>query len=77
MQVMEKKGLIRRTTNDADQRNKLCYLTSQGETLIPQLHSVLEYWEEACFEGIDKDALIQFQRVSVLITQNLMKQWNT
>ncbi|MFA7573784.1 MAG: MarR family transcriptional regulator [Lutispora sp.] len=75
LQAMEKKGLIRRESDDEDQRNKVCYLTNQGNILTPHLHEVLDLWEAACFQGINKDELMQFQRISEIITQNLIKEW--
>ena len=75
LQAMEKKGLIRRDTDGVDQRNKVCSLIDQGNQLAPQLHEILERWEATCFHGISTDDLLQFQRVSEMITQNLVKDW--
>lgn len=72
LQAMEKKGLIRRETDSADQRNKVCLLTDQGNKLTPQLHEILESWEAACFKGISTADLLCFQRVSEMISQNLL-----
>lgn len=73
LQAMEIKGLIKREPCDEDQRNKVCHLTDQGNELTDQLHKILDSWEAACFQGIDKNDLIQFQRISEIITQNLIK----
>jgi DNA-binding MarR family transcriptional regulator len=75
LQLMEKKGLIRRETDESDQRNKVCLLTNQGNALTPKLHEVLNLWEEACFHGITKDELLQFRRINEIITKNLVKEW--
>lgn len=75
LQAMEKKGLIRRETDGTDKRNKVCYLSDQGEARIPQLHALLERWEATCFQGVSTDDLLRFQRVSEIITQNLIKEW--
>lgn len=76
LQTLEKKGLIRRETDETDQRNKVCYLTEDGSALTPQLYGILGRWEKACFDGINTDDLLRFQRVSERITQNLVKQWD-
>jgi DNA-binding MarR family transcriptional regulator len=73
LQEMEKKELIRRETDETDKRNKVCYLTNQGESINPNLHEVLDLWEAACFEGLNKDEILQFQRISEIITHNLIK----
>jgi len=72
LQSMEKKGLIRREVDEGDQRNKICNLTNQGNMLIPHLHEVLDLWESACFQGINKDELLQFRRINEIITSNLV-----
>lgn len=72
LKSMENKGLIRREVDEQDQRNKLCYLTKQGEELIPDLHESLNLWEEACFNGISKEDRLQFEKISKIITQNLL-----
>ena len=74
LQEMEIKQLIRRETDETDKRNKVCYLTSHGKSINPNLHQVLDLWEAACFQGIKKDELLQFQRISKIITRNLIKE---
>lgn len=76
LQAMEKKELIRREIDGADQRNKVCLLTEQGYGLTPRLHEILEHWEATCFEGVSTEDLLRFQRVSEMITQNLIKEWS-
>lgn len=73
LQTMEKKGLIRREADDVDMRNKVCYLTSQGESIAPKLHEVLNLWEGACFHGLDKKEILQFKKINEIITHNLVK----
>ncbi|SCP96928.1 MarR family winged helix-turn-helix transcriptional regulator [Anaerobium acetethylicum] len=73
LQMMEKKGLIRRETDAADQRNKTCHLADQGHLLIPKLHETLALWEAACFNGLTKEEIQQFQRTSEIITRNLVR----
>ena len=75
LQAMEHKGLIWREPDGADQRNKLCHLTDQGQKLIPQLNDVLQNWETACFRGIDPETLTQFWKTNEIITHNMMNEW--
>ncbi|NCB24987.1 MAG: MarR family transcriptional regulator, partial [Bacteroidia bacterium] len=75
LQAMEKKELIRRETDSNDSRNKVCFLTEQGSYLTPRLNEILESWEATCFRGINTEDLLQFQRVSAMIMQNLKKDW--
>ncbi len=73
LQAMQKKGLIKRETSEEDQRNKICHLTNKGNELTDQLHKILDLWEAACFQHIDKNDIIQFRRISEIVTQNLIK----
>lgn len=72
LQEMEKKELIRRETDETDKRNKVCYLTNQGNKLTPHLHEVLDLWEASCFKGLNKYEILQFQKINEIITQNLI-----
>lgn len=74
LQEMEKKALIRRETDETDKRNKACFLTTLGARTTPRLHEALGLWEAACFQGISKEDLLQFQRISARITQNLVPE---
>lgn len=73
LKSMEQRGLIRRVADPADLRNKICYATSEGQMLAPQLWKILDLWENECFQDIDKKDLEVFKRVSNTICQNLMK----
>jgi len=75
LQILEKRGLIRREADGEDQRNKICQLTPQGQALTPQLHEALSEWEDACFQGLSPDELTQFRKTSEIISRNLMNDW--
>jgi DNA-binding MarR family transcriptional regulator len=75
LQALEKKGLISREAAHGDQRNKVCHLTNKGRELASQLQDTLMLWEAKCFEGISTNDLLVFQRVSGMITQNLLQKW--
>lgn len=76
LKEMEGEGLIERHTDPTDQRNKVCHLTLKGQTLAPKLSEALESWEKALFQDVDPKDLEAFHRVSTVITQNLVKDWN-
>lgn len=75
LQAMEKKDLIRRSTDGDDQRNKVCHLADRGQRLVPQLNEVINRWEAACFQGIEKAELEQYQKISETISNNLLNDW--
>jgi len=74
LQQMEQKGLIRREADRGDQRAKVCCLPGQGETLLPQLHEILNDWEDACFQGVSREDRQAFARICEIITGNLMEE---
>jgi DNA-binding MarR family transcriptional regulator len=75
LQTMEKRGLIVRNADGDDQRNKVCQLTDQGASMTPKLNQILDLWESTCFQGIDRDELIEFKRINEIITRNLVNEW--
>ncbi|MBW8382400.1 MAG: MarR family transcriptional regulator [Youngiibacter sp.] len=75
LQAMEQRGLIVRNADGDDQRNKVCQLTYQGESMTPKLNQILDLWESSCFQGIDRDELIEFKRINEIITRNLVNEW--
>lgn len=77
LQTMEGRGLIRRETDEADLRNKVCNLTEQGASLTPKLQEILDLWESTCFKGINKDDLARYKRINEMITKNLVGEWTS
>jgi DNA-binding MarR family transcriptional regulator len=75
LQLMEKKGLIRREMDGSDQRNKVCYLTDEGQSKIPELQETLDKWEAACFKGVSEEDLLIYRKTSEIITGNLLREW--
>lgn len=72
LQDMEKKEYIRREIDEADKRNKACYLTNQGNKLIPHIQEVLDLWESSCFKGLTNNEIQQFLKINEIITKNLI-----
>jgi len=75
LQTMEKRGLIVRNADGDDQRNKVCHLTDQGASMTPRLNQILDLWESACFQGIDRDELTEYKRINEIITRNIVNEW--
>lgn len=74
LKVMEEKGLIHRSADEADQRNKICRLTAEAQDLLPELKRIMAQWEAHCFQGLSREELAEFQRLSEKITRNLLDQ---
>lgn len=77
LQSMEGRGLISREADPVDQRNKVCHLTPEGESIAPKLQEILDLWEAACFNGISEDDLQHYRRINDMITNNLVGEWKT
>jgi DNA-binding MarR family transcriptional regulator len=75
LQAMEQRGLIVRNADGDDQRNKVCHLTDQGASMTPKLNQILDLWESACFQGIDRDELTEYKRINEIITRNIVNEW--
>lgn len=54
-----------------NQRKKGCYLTPNGNNLVPKLKKVMNDWEELLYQNISKDELAIFDKVSSQISTNL------
>ena len=74
IQTLEAKGLIFRTQDPSDHRNKLCHHTDQGRALLPELHRLMADWTAECFADIEHDDLQVFQQVSHQLTENMIKR---
>ncbi len=68
---MEEQELIRREPDEADHRNKICFMTASGQGLVPELNRIMAQWETECFRGLSAQDLAEFDRISQKITANL------
>lgn len=76
IQILEEKGLMIRRADSKDRRSKVCFLTEQGKQMVPSLNKLLVEWERLAFKSIDENELETFRKVSRLISQNFMPEWN-
>lgn len=77
LQQMEQKEWIRREADLEDHRTKKCTLLQGGIALVPKLQSIMQTWEERCFQGFDRATLDQYRELNRRISQNLMNPWST
>jgi DNA-binding MarR family transcriptional regulator len=74
LNTMETRELIQRQTDPKDRRNNICYLSDKGTAIAPDLHKILENWENLCFRDIDRDDRKHFTEISEKIIRNLMEE---
>lgn len=63
LKILEDDGFIRRTADDKDKRNFLCYITEKGEKIVKDLMDVRANTEADIFEGLtdeDKSAFYNY-----------------
>ncbi len=72
LRSMEEKGLLLRTVEKDDRRNKDCHLTPMGAALAPKLRETLDRWEDECFRGVEAGDRDAFRKVSEQVLRNLM-----
>ncbi|WP_292464252.1 MarR family transcriptional regulator [Methanolobus sp.] len=68
--VLEDKGLVKRSTDESNRRAVRLHLTETGEQLIPEVVRIDREWEEAAFSGLTEDEKTQAKRLLLKITQN-------
>ena len=73
LQLLEQKDLIRREPDRGDHRVKVSSLTDHGKAMLPQLHEIMNAWENTCFQGISQKDRKVYERVAKIITDNLME----
>lgn len=71
---LEEKHYIYRKENTEMTGQNDCYLTEDGEVLVPYLKNTLEEWQTAIMSDIDGEALKGFNDVSKLISENLFEE---
>ncbi|MGX7107477.1 MarR family winged helix-turn-helix transcriptional regulator [Hutsoniella sourekii] len=66
---MEDRSWIRR---QEEATAKSCYLTPEGEALVPQLQEILTRWQDQCLAGVEDGEWQVFNQVSQQLSDNLM-----
>lgn len=73
LKALEKKDLICRIADPKDQRNKVCFLTTTAQALVPELYEIINRWENDCFRGLTEEERAEFHRLSEKVTANLLE----
>ena len=73
LQLMEKKGYIRRAAVEGDARLKQIFLTEQGKEIAVRTKIMIEHMENAVIEGIAEDKLDIFYEVAQKLVANMIQ----
>lgn len=71
LQLMEKKGYIRREAVEGDARLKRIFLTEQGREIAVRTKMMIEHMENGVIEGIGEDELEVFCSVAQKLLSNM------
>lgn len=71
---LEKSQLVRRTVDEQDKRNKIIYLTPEGENLQKALTKVIKKTTKTFTDGIDKKELKNCTKVLKKIVENALQE---
>lgn len=71
LQLMEKKGYIRREAVEGDARLKRIFLTDQGKETAARTRTMIRHMESGVVEGIGADELETFCRVARKLLSNM------
>lgn len=71
LQLMEKKGYIRRVAVEEDARLKQIFLTEQGREIAAKTKTMVEYMEDSLVEGVEQDKLEIFYEVAQKLITNM------
>ncbi len=71
LQLMEKKGYIRRAAVEGDARLKQIFLTEQGKEIAARTKGMIEDMESTVIEGIAEDKLDIFYEVAQKLVTNM------
>lgn len=73
---LETKGLITRTENENNRREKLITLTKQGRDNIEMMRSLLREWKSEFYQGITEVELAEFNLIANKIAENAKRAIN-
>lgn len=71
LQLMEKKGYIRRTAVEGDARLKRIFLTEQGKEIAVRTKTMIDQMENSVIKGIEDDKLEIFYEVAQRLVANM------
>ena len=70
VQLLERKGLLRRTPHPSDGRRSELVLTSAGESVIRMVEPIVQANRRQALDGIDADEVARLRTVLKRITEN-------
>ena len=80
VQKLEKKGLIERSVNESDQREKVITLTEKGLCVRDVSTNLVRIWHETMFKGISEADIDAFARITAKIASNVssdLEKWES
>ena len=80
VQKLEKKGLIERTVNESDQREKVITLTEKGLCVQGVSTDLVRMWHDTMFNGISEADIAAFARITAKIAANVssdLEKWES
>lgn len=77
LDVLEKRGLVKRTPNPDDKRSSLVFLTEEGKGLMENLIPIDEELQEMILKGVCKEELTLFKKILSKINDNVKKKLET
>ncbi|WP_415537821.1 MarR family winged helix-turn-helix transcriptional regulator [Dehalobacter sp. 4CP] len=73
---LEEKGYVNRMINPENHREKIITLTPRGLEIMDNMQEILTDWHTAIYEGLNKEDIVQFQKIMSVIAANSMKAVN-
>ncbi|WP_336765924.1 MarR family winged helix-turn-helix transcriptional regulator [Paenibacillus sp. USHLN196] len=71
LDLLARKGLVKRCNNPNDKRSSLVFLTGEGSQLTKHLIPLDEKVQEFALEGLSEEELLQFKKLLSQINQNV------
>lgn len=70
---LEERGLVSRTVNERNKRQKLVTLTAKGEQMVFEIEGVFQKWDDICYEGFTEEERRLHHDFVKRIAQNAME----
>lgn len=70
MAHLEELGLIRRTVNALDKREKVVKLTDEGRDVLEAINRIFEEWSRICYSGFTEEERAQYTAYLERIANN-------
>lgn len=74
LKSLEDRNLIYREECPDSQGQNTCYLTEQGQALVPYLKETLDDWKNLITKDIEEEKIKYFSEVSFDISKNIFKE---